>query len=626
MTFLPALLALALLLPGGASAAPSYADELVAAARVQRLSGDRKWQRLLHYRPKGSGVRSEADGGGFFLAPGGRTDPDAELEADLAAFFEPMPAKGQHPQCRFPARYHWLKLALAFDPARLPERPCPDFEAWRDAIDADAVSLVFASAFLNNPASMYGHTFLRLHRKGGGDALLDYTINFAASPDTGNFLLYTLKGLNGSFKGEYSLLPFYMKTQEYGSLEMRDLWDYRLNLTKEQIADLVRHGWEMGSTHFNYYFFTKNCSYQLLTLLEAADDELDLSSDFFWAVIPGDTLRVLQARPGLVEPAVFRPSYVTEIKVRRARVNADELRVATRLGRDVDEAGLKGVERFPKDRQALVLESAHDYLRYRKGYYLDQTTATLTALHSLLRARGRLGLPPAPAIGESPLPLEAGHDSARAGLGAGASSDGSFDELTWRASLHDLSSPDEGYVPDSQLEMGAVRLRIDNKDRDLYVERLDLISIVSMSPLDPWVREGSWKLSTGVDQAKELGCAGVSCMYYNANAGGGLSVQSHLWRRELYFALAEADLGFGPVLPQDWRAGAGGSAGVILDLAPRWRVLGEAAYLEYAQRSAPRQRLRLTSSVRVTRNFEARLTLERRNPYEEAGLMLYLYF
>ncbi|MCM2303166.1 MAG: DUF4105 domain-containing protein [Elusimicrobia bacterium] len=623
------LLALALLLaPLGASAAPdgAYAAELTARAREARLAGETKWLKLLHYRPKGKGWRSEADGGGFFLAPEGRTDPAAELEADLAAFFAPEPPKGQHPQCRFPARYRWLKERLAFDPARLPERACPDFEAWRGAIDAEAVSVVFASAFLNNPASMYGHTFLRLHRRGGGDALLDYTINFAATPDTSNALMYTLKGLNGSFKGEYSLLPFYMKTQEYGSLEMRDLWDYRLNLTPSQIDDLIRHGWEMGSTHFNYYFFTKNCSYQLLTLLEAADETLDVSSGFFWGVIPGDTVRVLQARPGFVEAPLFRPSFVTEIKARRARQTGDELALATRLGREVTDEDLKRVAFYPKERQALILESANDYLRYRKGYYLQQSTETFTAIHTLLRARGRLGLPPAPAPVERPTPLEAGHDTARAGVGAGVARSGSFTEVAWRPSLHDLSSVDEGYIPDSQLEMGAGRLRIDHADRQLYVERLDIASIVSLSPLDPWVRKPSWKLSTGVDQAKELGCSGAACMYYALNGGMGVSAQSRLLRRELYYVLAEADLGFGPILPQDWRAGAGGTAGVIVDLTARWRVLGEATYIEYAQRSAPRQRLRLTSSVRLTRNTEFRVTLDRRVPDEEAGGMFFYFF
>lgn len=624
MSVLKILLALGLLASARAAPAPrdGYRDELLARARELRLAERPKWLRLLHFK----GRRSEADGAAFFLSPRGRRDPAAELEADLSAFFEPPPAQGQPAQCRFPARYRWLKAQLAFDAARLPERPCPDFEAWRDAIDADAVTLVFASAFLNNPASMYGHTFLRLHRRGGADPLLDYSINFEATPDTSNALMYTLKGLNGSFKGEYSLQPFYMKTSEYSSLEMRDLWDYPLNLSPVQIEELVRHGWEMGSTHFNYYFFSKNCSYQLLTLLEAAVDDLDVSSSFIWAVKPADTVRLLLAKPGLVGTPVFRPSFVSEIKARRARLDAQETSAATALGRGVSPRKLEALASYPKERQALILESANDYLRYRSGFYLAQSSATLDGIHALLRARGRLGLPPAEYAVPRPEPLEAGHASARAGAGFGSSRRSSFEELELMPALHDLVSSDDGYIPDSQLEMLAGRLRYDNQARELYVERFDLANIVSLSPLDPWVRTPSWKLSAGVDQAKELGCSGASCMYFDVGAGGGYALGTRAWRRELLFALAEADFGFGPVLPQDWRAGAGGSAGVLLELTGWWRLLGKASYIDYAQRSSPRQRLRVESSFKLAKDAELRVTADRRVPDEEVGGMLYLYF
>lgn len=618
------------LLPLGAWAQEAaYRDELIARARELRLSGERKWRRLLHYRARGSGWRSEADGPRFFLSPSGRSDPSAELAAAIAAFFEPEPSgpKAQHPQCRFPARYAWLKGRLSFDPSRLPERPCPDFEAWRGAIDAGAVSMVFANAFLNNPASMYGHTFLRLHRKEGreGDALLDYTINFSATTDTDNGILYALKGLNGSFPGEYSLLPFYMKVQEYSSLESRDLWDYHLNLTQAQIDFLVMHGWEMGSTHFNYYFFTKNCSYQLLTLLEAADDSLDVSEGFGLTVIPGDTVRALLARPGLVGAVEYRPSHVTQMKVLRARLSRDELSAATRLGRRVDDGALGALKAFPRERQALILDSAHDYLRYRTGFYAGQSTETLKAEHALLVERGRLGLAPIPAEAPRPKPLEEGHGTARVGFGAGITRFSSFEEVSWRGALHDLPAPDDGYIPDSQLEMLNARLRFDNKEREVFIERLDVVDIISLSPWDPWVRKISWKASTGVDQAKELGCHAASCMYYNANAGFGLSALTHLGRRELYYVFAEADVGVGPVFRQDWRSGAGGTAGLMLDVTGLWRVLFEATYIGYAQ-SESRERLRMASSFRLSRDMELRLTLDRRVPDQEAGLYLHLYY
>ncbi|MBI5247389.1 MAG: DUF4105 domain-containing protein [Elusimicrobia bacterium] len=602
-------------------ASAGYLEDLKSRAGERALSGERKWRRLLHYR----GARSEADGQGFFLAPDGRTNPGAELEADLAAFFEPVPAKGQHPQCRFPARYRWLKEKLAFDPKLLPERACPDFEAWRGAIDADAVSVVFASAFLNNPASMFGHTFLRLHHKGGNDALLDYTINFAATPDTGNALLYTLKGLNGSFKGEYSLQPFYMKTQEYGSLELRDLWDYPLNLTQRELDFLIMHGWEMGSTHFNYYFFTKNCSYQLLTLLEAAVDDLDVSGGFFWGVIPTDTVRALRGRPGLVGAPRYRPSFLSELKARRARLDAGGLKAATRLGADVSAAGIAALGERPKPEQALILESAHDYLRHRVGFYTDQSTATKNSVHALLLARGRLGIPSAPAEPVLPKPLEAGHDTARVGFSFGWTRRSTFEELTWRPGLHDLNSPDDGYIPFSHLD-ASIHVRFDNREKEASLERLAVVDIVSLSPWDSWVKTPSWTFATGAEQAHELGCEGNSCLYYGLGGGAGLAAEAHVLGHELFYALAIADTGFGPVLPQGWRTGAGGRAGVIFDPLPGWRLLVEGSYVDYAQRSSAKQVLRASSVFRLSRDLELKLSAERRVPAQEAGVAFYRYF
>ncbi len=630
-SFSAILLALALLWMASAGATQEFAyrDELIGSSRELKLSAQRKWHRLLHYQPSGRGWRSEADGPRFFLATEGRTDSQAELEATITAFFEPLSTdpKAQHPQCRFPARYLWLQNKLSFDPVRLPQRPCPDFEAWREAIGAQAVSLVFADAFLGNPSSMYGHTFLRMHRQasGEGDALLDYTINFEGTPDTDNMILYTLRGVYGAFRGEYSLQPFYLKTQEYSDLECRDLWDYRLNLAQAQIDFMLRHAWEMGSTYFNYYFFTKNCSYQLLTLLEAADDALDVSAGFRLQVIPADTVRVLLAQPGLVGDVHYRPSYVTETKARRARLSTDELAVATELGRKVDAAGLDALKAFPPQRQVLVLDSAHDYLRYRSGFYLDESTETLKAEHALLVARGRLGKPSLDLDIPRPRPLESGHDTARAALGFGINRTSSFEELSWRGALHDLPAADDGYAPDSQLEMLDVRLRFDNSSRQPYIERLDLVDIIALTPWDPWLRKPSWEFSTGVDQAKELGCHGASCMSYDLRGGAGLSTLTHLGRRELYYAMAEADFGAAPIFEQGWRSGAGGKAGVLVDVTHSWRTIFEATYIGYAQ-SPAQESLRLVSAWHLGRDTELRLSLDRRVPDREAGVSFHLYF
>ena len=152
---------------------------------------------------------SQEDGPDFFNSPTGKNDPQAELVATLKNFFIPLEnlkPEQEHPQCIFPARYKWLKAQLAFDPAQLPERHCDRIESWLNDLNPEKITLVFASYYMNNPSSMFGHTFLRIDKKREGpqQKLLDYGVNYAALPDTNNPLGYTVKGLFGGFKGIFN--------------------------------------------------------------------------------------------------------------------------------------------------------------------------------------------------------------------------------------------------------------------------------------------------------------------------------------------------------------------------------------------------------------------------------------
>jgi len=373
------LLAAAVLAPAAPPPSAAYLQQLQGTARSLRLSETRDWQVFLHYRRTFfGGWKSEADGGGFFLAgPRGRRDPAAELEASLAAFLAPGPQGDEHAQCRFPARWEWLKQVLAIDPTRVPDLPCPALQTWMTGISPQAATLVYATAYVNSPASMYGHTFLRISRATGeGNPLLDYAINFAADVDTENGILYAVKGLVGLFPGRFYVMPYYVKVQEYSNMESRDLWEYQLSLTPEQVRRLVLHAWETRTTYFKYYFFTRNCSYHLLSLLEAAAPELHLVDHFKGAVIPANTVRAALGQAGLVGGQRSRPSLLSSMKQRRAALTTREVRAA--------EAWSKAPPGAPNpapdvgasnERQALVIDAAYEYLRYREGLHADPTTS-----------------------------------------------------------------------------------------------------------------------------------------------------------------------------------------------------------------------------------------------------------
>ncbi len=579
----------ALTVAGPAHARDEYLVELAAKARSLRLHESRQWRVLLHYRPMWyGGWRSEADGLGFFNAGRiGKTDPRRELEATLAAFRAPAvqaPAR-QHPQCRFPARWAYLKSALAVDPARFADQPCPLFETWRTAIAAEKVTLVYSTAYLNSPASMYGHTFLRLSRTTSeGNPLLDYIMNFAADIDTKSGLVYMVKGVAGGFRGHFYVMPYYVKIQEYSNMESRDLWDYELALDGPQIERLVAHAWETRTTHFDYFFFSENCSYFLLELLEVANPDLHLTDEFGAWVIPSNTVRTVLAVPGLVRRTAPRPSLRAVMNTRKQVLNGPERDAAHALSQRGKSAA-EVFAAFPRERQALTIDAATDLLRFREGFQERPSEAFARTERELLILRGRTGVPPQTVSVEPAVDApERGHLSFRLGLGGGAgryddATASAFQDVSLRIALHDHLDRPRGYVEGAVLEMASFRFRFTDRTRGMALDRADLVNIVSPTPFDPWAPKPSWKAWFGGAQDRSLGCDGWRCLVGGAGAGGGFSFR--IGRPLLFYGLLESDVGAGAALSPGYRVGLGGSATALLRLTSFWRLTAGTRYVHY---------------------------------------------
>ena len=408
-----------------------------------------------------------------------------------------------------------------------------------------------------------------------------------------------------------------MKVQEYSNLESRDLWEYRLDLSSRTADRVLRHVWELGEAHFDYYFLTENCSYQLLPLFDAADPGLGLSRWRRPGVTPIDTLRVFLDK-GLVKERRYRPSLVSQMLLRRSRLTREERRLARRLGRDPSSPLPEGL---PPERQAAVLDSAHDYFRYRNGFKKEKEPLA----DALLSRRGRIKIASEPLPkGEWKKAPEDGHGTARVMGGGGVHEDGPFGELSWRAALHDPLARQDGYVPDSLLEMVGLSARFD-ADRKAYLQKLDLANVTSLSAWDPWLRRPSWRVALGMRRAEELSCGESSCLVAELSGGPGLAAR--LWDKgPLVYALAEAECAAGSPLRLRHRAGGGGAAGALMSLG-RSRVQVEFLHRRYALGDArERTQAELGWALELLRDLELRVRLARRAPHREAMASLAKYF
>ena len=576
----------------------AYLVELINKGLETKLASEREWHLLLHYRENlFGGHTSEQDDPGFFMSPNGKTDPQAELDATLKQFFsnDLIGRSKQLAQCAFIARYTWLKQRLAFDETRLPPMACERFDRWFADFDVESVSLIFASGFMNNPSSTFGHTFLRVDQRGQTDQtrILAYTINYAAElpPNTGPE--YAVKGIFGGYPGYFSTIPYYLKVQEYGDMEDRDIWEYKLNFTPDQLRRLLMHTWEMGNAYFDYFFFKENCSYHILSLVEFAEPSLHLTDRFAIYTMPTDTIRRLMEKSEVVNTVVYRPSRGTLVRKKKAFLPDQEYQWLQRMIVTPSSAKDPEFQSLPPQRQATVLDIASDYLLLKSsGERLNnnpyqQRNRELLLERSLLKVR-----PETVEISPFTDRPDSGHGTSRASVGIGWRNKQPYEEWAIRAAYHDLLDPQKGYTPDAQIEALSLAVRRYSptswqessfeknlSDTQLRIERFTLLNMVSLSPMDGLSRAPSWKFGLGMNTIRHSDCRLCSNGYFNGGIGG--SVVSHWLKRELLFAFAEVEANYSSAYEERHRIGGGGTVGMLSDLTERWKLLLSGTYLRY---------------------------------------------
>ena len=594
---------LLLFIAGMATAAPGddAAAPWLERARTERLAEARAWLILLHAKPDLFGrPASLIDDPRFFLAPDGKRNPQAELDATLAALFLPQDPErpGEHASCRFPARSRYLQESLTIPPELLPAVSCTELDQALAQVEPQRAVLIFPGNHNNSPASMFGHTLIGIEGR-HSSRLLSFAVNYAAHTDDANGFAYAVKGVFGLYDGYYSLLPYYVKVREYNDLERRDVWEYALDLTPAEVERMTRHIWELREIASDYYFFDENCSYNLLFLLEAARPTLNLTDPCRPWVIPLDTVRIIEDA-GLVGEIRYRPSKATRIAALAARMDAHEIAVARELLADRLEIAALADSGLSAEGQMRVLDVAIETSEFR--YYrkeLDQAAYQRRSLE-LLGARSQLGR-----AGEDYLALpdpgrpDRGHGSNRLALGLGLRDGAWYQELRLRPAYHNLLDADQGYLAGSQIDFFSLALRYTPERERAELKSFDFIDIVSLSPRHPFFQPVSWKVTTGFHQRPFDD--GDDHLVYRLNPGGGFT-----WgeSRLMGYLMVETDALAGGRFRHGHAIGLGGSAGVLANPLPAWKLQLTARQLWYelgdrhnALEVALRQNFRIDESL-----------------------------
>lgn len=610
--------------PTAAPTPPALAAAQARAAAL-RLSEAPYWRVLLHCRPGLTGWRSLIDDPAFFLHPDGKRDPQAELQATLSALWAaPVPGE-PHATDRFPARLEWLVEQLDLPRQSLPVPRCAEVEKVLERIQPKDLSLIFPSAYMNSPASMFGHTLLCIKSQ-FDSKLLDHAINYAADVQDTNGFVFAFKGIFGLYDGRYTVVPYYAKVEQYNAIDQRDIWEYGLNLTPAEARRLMLHVWEIRNTVSRYFFFDENCSYNLLFLLDAARPGLRLHRQARPWVIPLDTVRLVRAA-GLITTSTCRPSRAAQLYRLAEALDDGPLDLAQAICRGTAEPAAAVAAPWPAETQARCLEVAAAELRLRyHSRRLTQAEYTPRYL-AILRTRSRLPAIAAMPEPPAPTPPDYGHRSMRLSLGAGSLDGQAYAELAWRPAYHDELDPGLGYLAGSQIEFFNVAARLYEGEDEPELHRLDAVRVQSLAPRDRFFTPTSWKADVGLRRVF-LERPGDDTLAAYASPGVGLAWA--LTASTLAYVMAETELLAGR-LDGGWALGAGTAAGVYQQLTPacRLQLAGRAMHFMLGDRHSDVEVwLAQRWQVGANQALSARLSLHhgRGENRPAAGLTWHWYF
>ncbi|MHA3891358.1 Lnb N-terminal periplasmic domain-containing protein [Acinetobacter sp. GXMZU3951] len=538
---------------------PTSSISAIQLAKQKQLAQQTTWQRLMYADAKG---QSEVSYAGYFLTPEGGKHLQAELNANVAALFEPA-AANQSVRCRFPARSQWLIKQLNIPNTALPNVECPELDKWLGEIKPYKATLIYATDFMGNPSSMFGHTLLRLDPKDQKQLnLVSYAVNYAATVAGADGWSFAWKGLTGQYPGEYSLMPYYRKVKEYGDLESRDLWEYELNLNPDETRFLVQHIWEMQHVSFPYYFVSDNCAYRLLGLIDLVRPELNLKQQFKVAAIPMQTIKAIDQQ-GIVSETVYRPALETQL-LAQARQHGQALaKTAHQVAFAEQKQRAEILAPYTEIDRAKILEMAYDDLYLQFVARKVDVSFAQPNLRELLTLRSAIDLDKQRQAPERPrMDPTQSHDARNFSLKAGQVQGDNFIELSHRQAYHDLIDPQGGYRVGTQLLFwdGAVQVR----DDELKLEHFDFLTVNSYNPITAFKTPLTWGFNLGWQQ-EALTSSG---QFSSDDQHGVVSLKTQMGysyadakRENLCYAQMQTYLQGGKSLDKGWRIGLGPTLG-----------------------------------------------------------------
>ncbi len=569
-----------------------------------------KWLAINYYQPGIiGGYTSEITNDDYFVSPQGRTNPQAELDTFknlITAYLKD--GSNKEALCQFPARLTLLKV-------QEPNRPiCPEYMESNPPESIQSISLFFASGYFDNPSSYYGHMLLKFNYPDeiNNQTSLDSSLNYGATATNNEgSVLYILKGLFGGYDATYQRNNHFIFSNNYTNRQIRDIWEYRLNLTPEEKWFIIEHSWELKRAKFTYYFFSNNCANRIAKIVELATGR-DLSkSSGFWAM-PMVIVRKAAKTP-LVAEEVYNPSLKKIFSDKYSQLTAEEKKqfIAFFDATDTEKETL--VTQLDANNLILALEYL-DLLVAKKTIKSKDQAELKRQMEILEKQRGitltqLMHLPPVPEKPEPPkdpnYTLLSSQPASALRIGYQKNSDGESIKIGFRAANNDLLNPRNPGQEVSKFTMGEIETEI--KNDSIHLNKLVAVDILNLNtnPLPMrMTNEFSWGMKIDYAAPNNI-CSKCS----NAGIEGKVGTATRLNKEIMFYGLAGGRLHTTANSKQDFITGVS-ELGSVINTSEKTILVLTANYNIDAISGHPEYLLKANFGINLSKDIDYRMSIE----------------
>lgn len=303
----------------------SYANNQKEILSIDDIANSKTWNQLLYYKNK----KSEINDKDFFLSKNGNIDPKNELIETINKYDGNKEINDNSNVCKFPARYLYLSKYIKFENYKEINEKCIKLSQWKPIKDTKDISVMLVSGYLSNPASTFGHSFIKLNNSENND-LFSSSISFGALvPENENMLKYIVKGLSGQYEAGFSDKYFYTQDLTYSNTEFRDMWEYKLNLSENDKKLILLHLWEVTTKKFDYYFLSRNCGYRVSQLLNLVSKKNILNENEKY-YLPVETFNKIKDL-NMIKDIIFIPSNKKVLNAYYEKLNLEEKKIVQNI-------------------------------------------------------------------------------------------------------------------------------------------------------------------------------------------------------------------------------------------------------------------------------------------------------